>query len=129
MSFESDLEAFKRKMNAKQRVVFFNVASAIFSSIQNGSPVTGSPGQPVGQYGPGYNPGKVGGFLKASWQLTFPAPDKAEIKTDAIYGPVIEYNIRGAQLRSTVGGFHSVAITIAGTEKILAVENAKLKGV
>ena len=102
-------------------------------SVQEGSEITGAPGQPVGQYGPGYHPGKVGGYLKASWQKVFVSRDSAIIGTNAPYAESIEdglsYSHGGTPmtLRSTVGGFHSVALTVAGMGKIRDFVAAKVK--
>lgn len=126
MSFDADLARFAAKLRARERAVFVNTVSAVKSSIVDGSAVTGSPGQPVGQYGPGYHPGRVGGTLKASWQVTFESPTSALISTKIAYAPVIEYNLRGAQLRSTVGGFHSVAYTVGGFTRLVDAETRKL---
>lgn len=109
---------------------FVNAASHALVSIQSGSPVTGAPGQPVGQYGPGYNQGSVGGTLKASWQLEFDSPTSARISTNIVYARGIEDGVGPhgpITLRSTVGGFHSVKLTVAGFSKILMVEMAKAR--
>jgi hypothetical protein len=105
--------------------VFANVVSAVHESVVEGSLVTGAPGQPVGQYGPGYHPGKVGGTLKNSWQTTFVAPDVAEVSTNIVYAPSIEDGLSYAhggtpmRLRSTVGGFHSVLLTRLGFGRLV----------
>jgi len=129
--FAKQLLAFSVKQERLTRVVFLNTASAVFNSIVNGSPLTGAPGQPVGQYGPGYHPGKVGGTLKASWQLVFVSPTQAIIGTNLVYAkPIEEGTNRGRQLtlRSTVGGFHSVAKTITGYRKLVEAEAVKAGG-
>ena len=108
------------------------VAAEAHNSIVNGSPLTGSPGQPVGQYGPGYNQGEVGGTLKSSWQLRFPSKDVAEITTNVPYAPHNEYGVtedgRPYRQRSSVGGRHSVAHTITNMDRIVEHEAKKLTG-
>lgn len=130
MSFESDIAAFTAKLKLRTQTVFVNTASAVKFSITDGSAVTGSPGQPVGQYGPGYHPGEVGGELKASWQMTFESPTVAVISTNSPYAKANEYGIRdngGAyNLRSTQGGRHSVAMTIAGAKRLVEIEVRKV---
>ena len=126
MSFSDDIARFNAKTRTKLQALFVNLASAVKGSVVDGSPVTGAPGQPVGQYGPGYHQGRVGGTLKASWVLDFPTPTTAEISTNVVYAPVIEDNIRGARLRSSVGGFHSVKYTVAGFERLLEAEVRKV---
>lgn len=115
MSFSDDVGAFAAKADARNKALFVNVASAVKGSIVDGSPVTGAPGQPVDT-----------GTLKASWILAFDAPGVAVISTNVEYAPIIEDNIRGAQLRSQVGGFHSVKMTVAGFERLVESELAKL---
>ena len=126
MSFESDLAAFMAKTRYKTQAAFVNTCVAVKESIVNGSAITGAPGQPVGQYGPGYHPGMVGGTLKASWQLMFVGATAALIATNVKYAQVIEDNVRGAKLRSTVGGFHSVKLTVAGFDRLVDAEVAKV---
>lgn len=115
MSFESDLARFFANTKYKTQAAFINTASAVKESVVNGSPLTSAPGQPVDT-----------GNLKASWQLTFESPTAALISTNVEYAPVIEYNTRGATLRSQVGGFHSVALTVGGFERLVEAEVRKV---
>lgn len=112
-----------------EQAIFVNSASAAHDSVVNGSPVTGAPGQPVGQYGPGYNEGQIGGTLKASWQLEFDAPDSALIYTNSEYAEGIEDRVgskgQTINLRSSVGGFHSLKMTRAGWQRIVDDETRK----
>ena len=117
MSFAEDLAKFAAKSKALQQAHFINTASAVKDSIVNGSPVTGAPGQPVDT-----------GNLKNSWQLTFDGPADATVSTNVEYAPVIEDNVRGATLRSQVGGFHSVKLTVGGFERLAETEARKLTG-
>jgi hypothetical protein len=131
MAFDDDLLHFTVHARALTQAVFVNSAAAVLASVQSGSAITGSPGQPVGQYGPGYHPGEVGGALKASWQLAFDSPTEATISTDKVYAPDNEYGIRGSDggaynQRSSVGGRHSVALTIAGFQRLVDDETRKL---
>lgn len=132
MSWESDIEKFVIHAEEMEQAVWVNSLSAVHDSIQNGSPVTGAPGQPVGQYGPGYNPGEVGGTLKASWQIVLESERRARVMTNEVYAPENEYGIRQKDgkpytQRSTVGGRHSVALTMAGWDKIVDDETRKAK--
>lgn len=115
MSFDSDLSAFAQKLESRRKAVFINTASAVKDSIVNGSPITGAPGQPVDT-----------GTLKNSWILAFDSPDTATVSTNIEYAPVIEDNVRGAVLRSTVGGFHSVRLTVGGFTRLVDAEVAKV---
>ena len=121
MSFTGDLLRFNLKVNARARTVFTNVAAATKFSVTDGSAITGAPGQPVDT-----------GNLKGSWQLTFPGPWRADIMATGVapdgtpvgYASVIEHNLRGATLRSAVGGHHSVALTVAGFPRLVEAVNA-----
>lgn len=128
--FADLLREFTAKTERVSQTVFVNSAAAALDSIQNGSQLTGAPGQPVGQYGPGYHPGKVGGELKASWQLEFPSSDEALIATNSPYAVQNEYGISATggpyTQRSTVGGRHSVELTVSGFDKIVDAEAAKV---
>jgi hypothetical protein len=122
MSASGDLRRIRADIKRRHAVFFQRVVVLSYESIKLGSPITGSPGQPVGQYGPGYHPGTVGGTLRNSWQMELEAPGRALISSNLIYAAPIEYGIGkfGAlRLRSTVGGFHSRAITIAGMQRIV----------
>lgn len=115
---------FKDRMNGhamrvvgKGRRVFTNAALTLHDSIVNGSPITGSPGQPVDS-----------GRLKASWIPEFPEANRFETTTNVPYARIIEDNLRGATLRSSVGGFHSVALTVAGFSRIVDHAVAEERG-
>lgn len=116
MTFQGDIARFTVKTIAKQKLIFFGVANGLHTSIVQGSPVTGSPGQPVAK--------KFGGTLKNSWQLEFPELFLAATSTPIIYARGIEEQVdprSGNQLtlRSEVGGFHSVKLTRAGFQKLV----------
>lgn len=112
---------------------FVGCVDEAFRSVDEGSEITGAAGQPVGQYGPGYHPGKVGGYLKASWQKVFVSRDSAIIGTNTDYAESIEDGLSYAHggtpmtLRSTEGGFHSVKTTVAGMGKIRDVVAERVK--
>jgi hypothetical protein len=130
-AFGEALQRFTVKVETRSQAVFLNTVSACYESVVNGSPLTGSPGQPVGQYGPGYHEGEVGGELKTSWQVNFTGPLSAEILTKSPYAPQNEDGIARPgggpyRQRSTVGGRFSVRLTIAGIPKLVAAEVAKV---
>jgi hypothetical protein len=125
--FERTVQAFAAKVAARERAVHNGVCDLAFSSIVEGSPVTGAPGQPVDT-----------GFLKGSWQNLIDGPLTRRIVTNVAYAPVIEYGVRQAydysgdprplgygggrpSIKSTVGGQHSVALTRAGWQRIVDV--------
>lgn len=121
MTFSSDLDRFAKAYQKRMHDVFIGVTEEVHRSVVFGSEITGAPGQPVGQYGPGYHPGKRGGTLRDSWTPRFLTPEKWELSTNVIYARPIEDGVGryGAlRLRSTVGGFHSVAKTVGGFGKI-----------
>lgn len=111
MTFSEDIRRFNLKVERLTHEVFASEAGIVaetMNSIVFGSPLTGAPGQPVDT-----------GRLRASWQAEFPDETTAIISTNVPYAPIIEENIRGAQLRSAVGGFHSVKLTILGFQRIV----------
>ena len=126
-SFADDMNRFKTRLVFKTKAAYVGTASRIHASIKGNSsgtpdPVTGAAGQPVGQYGPGYNEGKVGGELKASWVIAI-GEREAVISTNKAYAEVIETGIGPygpITQRSTMGGFHSVQQTIAGASALQA---------
>lgn len=123
MTFSDDLKRFNVTLERRERFIFTNVVDECFRSIVEGSEITGAPGQPVGQYGPGYNNHGLGGNLKASWQKWYDSKTVANIATNVRYAPYIEQggNSRGAfQLRSAVGGWHSVGLTVSNFDRIVA---------
>lgn len=118
--FGAQLRAFNAKQQRMTRDLFVNVAAASLDAIQNGSSVTGSPGQLVRS-----------GNLKASFQLTFPSASIAEISTNVIYARQMEEGTRDGKAltqRSTVGGFHSIAKLITGFSRLVQSVAAKRGG-
>jgi hypothetical protein len=130
-SFGEDLRRFTAKVETRSQAAFVGIVASVHESITKGSALTGSPGQPVGQYGPGYHEGEVGGELLSSWQTHFLAPLVAEVVTNNPYAPQNEDGIARPgggpyTQRSTVGGRHSVALTAAGIQRIADAEAQKV---
>ncbi len=118
MSFGDDLRIFAAKVHTNNQAVFVNTCAAAKDSITDGSPTTGAPGQLVDT-----------GNLKASWQLEFESASSALISTNVEYAQQMEEGTRDGRAlvqRSQVGGFHSVALTVAGLDKIVALEAEKV---
>lgn len=126
MSFFEALKRFSVKLETKTRQAFVAGCAAIKNSIVEGSPLTGSPGQPVGD--PATDPNS--GNLRDSWTLEFEDANHALISTNVIYAPHNEYGItedgRPYVQRSAVGGRHSVALTMAGAQRLMDAEAARL---
>lgn len=111
MSFESDIDRFVVKLEGRAQTMVPEIGLAVHESIQTGSPITGAPGQPVDT-----------GNLRASWQFRLVSPEVAEITTNVEYAPAIEAGIgpHGPMtVRSEVGGFHSVAMTVANFDRLV----------
>jgi len=123
------VDAIKRwtvKVETRVPAVMLSTAAKMHHSIKEGSPVTGAPGQPVDT-----------AFLKDSWILS-PHATYAEIHTNVSYARVIEDDNPDAfddsgedrppraegqttkSIKSTVGGHHSVKLTIAGASLLQA---------
>lgn len=109
MSFRDGVAGFSAKVETKSKRVFAGVCAEVQRSVVNGSEITGAPGQPV-----------ASGRLKASWIGEFVDEHRFELTTDVPYAEIIETNARGAELRSSVGGFHSLSLTQAGFGAIVA---------
>ncbi len=92
----------------KNPAIFSAVVTEVSNSIKFGSALTGAPGQPVDT-----------GNLRDSWTAHFRGPTRAIVATNVEYARSIEdgrsyaHAGRPIQLRSGVGGFHSVKMTRA----------------
>lgn len=116
-AFTDSLRSFTLKCEARNQAIFVNTVSAVKSSITDGSPLTGSPGQPVRS-----------GTLKNSWQASFDSATSATISTNIVYAEPIEEGVGPygpLVLRSATGGFHSVRLTRAGFDHIVSDEAKK----
>jgi len=107
MSFGDDLRLFADKVEARVQDVFIGCTGEVQRSVVEGSEVTAAPGQPVDT-----------GTLKGSWIGEFESADAWHTTTNVEYAPYIEEGV-GMTLRSEVGGFHSVALTRGGWQKIV----------
>lgn len=120
MSFESDMARFQRRVEQRGRDLHNGACDLAFSSIVEGSPVTGAPGQPVDT-----------GYLKGSWQNIIEGPLARLIVTKAVYARQIEDGMRNGRsltLRSQVGGWYSVRLTRAAWTRIVEVVTARVVG-
>lgn len=135
MGFRDDVHAFAIEVEAADKAIFVETAVLAHESIVNGSPLTGSPGQPVDT-----------GALKASWHLEL-GEDEASITTPIAYAPIIEDGLRSAydpsgdapprprtkggvrtHIKSTVGGHQSVALTVAGIDRLIEEAGHRVGG-
>lgn len=119
MGFASEMKRLADQLVQQQRTLFPNIVSAVKFSITDGSPITGSPGQPVDT-----------AALKDSWQEQFEDSTHASVTTNLVYAPANEDGITDAGgpyvQRSPVGGRHSVKLTVAGFQAITNDEVRKL---
>lgn len=115
--FGGTVREWTLKVQARNHDVFVNTVAATLESITEGSRVTGAPGQPV-----------QSGRLKGSWGTQWTSETSAIIATNVIYAPFIENGVswQGTPmtLRSSVGGFHSVALTVMNFDRIVAAVTA-----
>ena len=122
MTFSEDIKRFNAKVENLTQEVFVGVVAEAKDSIVNGSPLTGSPGQPVDT-----------GNLRDSWQTEFKDENTAVISTNVVYAPQNEDGISrpsGVEYRqkSAQGGRWSVALTRAGIQNIVDDVVNKLTG-
>lgn len=95
----------------RTRRIVGQAVSLAWRSIVVGSAITGAPGQPVDT-----------GALKASWMIEWAGSWVATITSTLIYAALIEAGIGRfgpLTLRSRVGGFHSLALTAAGWQRLV----------
>jgi hypothetical protein len=114
VSFSDDLRRFTAKAETNIRDVHAGTVVRLHESITVGSPVTGSPGQPVDF-----------GNLVRSWGIEDEGDARSLISTPMEYAPGIEDGIGPhgpLTLRSAVGGFHSLKHTIAGAQRVVELE-------
>ena len=119
MSYQDGVKRFMVKTEGLTRAVFLSLAAKVHASVKEGSVTTGAPGQPVDT-----------GNLRNSWILAFER-DYAEIRTNVEYAQAIEDGIGPhgpLTLRSQVGGFHSVKLTIAGANLLQAEAVREMAG-
>lgn len=113
MTFSDDLKRFTVKVESRYNTVFPAIVDLAHDSIQNGSAITGSPGQQVDT-----------GALKASWQKQFESPLVALISTNKEYAIQEEEGVTesGTPIvqKSQVGGPHSTKLTVANFDRIVA---------
>ena len=118
MSLGNDLTAFRTLVVRRQAAIVADSALTVHRSVQEGSPITGAPGQPVDT-----------GALRASWQIQFESPYTALVSTNLDYAPAIEDGVGPfgpMTQRSLVGGYHSVKLTIAGWQRVVDATVAKV---
>jgi hypothetical protein len=130
MGFSEDLRSFDLLARQRVRDAFVACTEEVTKSVVDGSALTGAKGQPVDT-----------GYLKSSWIGEWPSLNVYALHTNVAYAPVIEHNDRAfyddrgslpaqttrrtsgggtASQKSTVGGNHSVKLTIAGWDRIVA---------
>lgn len=112
MSFQEDLRRFQLAVEAKSTRVFVDTVMAVKESVVLGSPITGAPGQPVDSAN-----------LRDSWTEEFRDATHARVITNVAYAVPIEEGVGPhgpLTLRSEVGGFGSVAKTVAGFPRLVA---------
>jgi hypothetical protein len=113
MTFRQDMKRFATTTEIRASGVYIGAAQLALRSIQYGSDLTGSPGQPV-----------QSGALLHSWVLEPTDARRAVIYTDSPYAPQNEDGIArpggGPYIqRSTRGGRWSVRKTRTGWQRIV----------
>jgi hypothetical protein len=119
-NFSDSLHKFSKKTRTQTEEIMQGLAEEGFRSIVMGSELTGAPGQPVDK-----------GFLRASWQMVWEDGKKAcNIITNCVYARDIEDGERNGKsltLRSQVGGFHSVKLTVSAFHNIVTFVTNRVK--
>lgn len=110
MSARDDMNRITTRIEARSRTHLLGCAVEALRSIKVGSELTGAPGQPVDTNN-----------LRNSWQMEEVSPTAVEVSSNVEYALPIEQGVGPhgpLTLRSSVGGFHSVALTLAGFQRI-----------
>lgn len=121
MSFGGQLRDWGDKTKRREGAVFHTAVFTVHKSITVGSPLTGAPGQPVDT-----------GRLRNSWMITVLSPREVRILTSMKYARSIEDGLSYAHggkpitLRSQVGGFHSLKLTVASWNRIVEDANRRV---
>lgn len=109
--FKKGLRDFKKKTYLRTNAVVNGVIVEVDRSVRLGSELTNSPGQPVDT-----------AYLLNSWQQVWQGKNSVTLITRTKYARPIEDGTREGRaltLRSEVGGFHSVKLTVAGYQRIV----------
>lgn len=123
MSLHDKVQKWAARKKVQKAQVVNNIVRHIYQSIVYGSPVTSAPGQPV----------KTGN-LRDAWVILLTSFGQ-RVQCDMVkapYAKIIEDGIRAGRqlvLRSKVGGFHSVKLTVAGYELIVRYERRAIERV
>jgi hypothetical protein len=110
-NFSEQFRAESYAALARRRAIFVDAATEVQRSVTVGSEITGAPGQPV-----------ASGALRDSWIPEFLDANTWRTSTNLPYALPIEEGVGRfgpLTLRSAVGGFHSVALTIANFDRIV----------
>lgn len=121
MTFTNALEQFAAKVPVKQRAVFTSTAAQMWSSVKNGSALTGAPAMPKA---PRQFP--RAGALREGITITFPNEDTALIYTTSPYAEDVEFNAKGHAFVD--GGPHGWGLTVAAFEKIVDTTAHRIAG-
>ena len=116
MSFSDEVQRFVDEAKARVELVGGKCADAVFESVVHGSPVSGAPGQPDSGDERGYD-------LIASWERKRIGETEWLIGTKLHYAPWMEEMLmpsgKALTQRSSVGGPHSVKLTVAAWPQIV----------
>ena len=113
MSFESDIQNFQARLLRRAEALNEQVAEDVFDSVRDGSPVTGSPGQPYRR-----------GTLYRSWSLVKNGW-RSVVSTTSLYARKAE--LREARSDISKGGRLSVAQTVANFSNLVIAAVRKIR--
>lgn len=115
MTYNGGIAAHQQTVKTRFRRVFVGVALEVEQSVKEGSTITGAPGQPVDT-----------GYLRASWIPQFLSLWTWLLSSNAAYAKDVEDNVRNVRFRNH--GPHSVKLTYAGFDRIVAAVTARITG-
>lgn len=108
-TWTSNVEKFD--LDKRIKSIHDDLVQALRDSIVAGSAVTGAPGQPED-------------LRHGQWQIVDWGPLSSQISTFDTSAPSVEdgishFNGHPIHLHSPIGGFHSVALSVQGSERLL----------
>lgn len=119
-TWKSNLPQFSRELDAAVNSLTRGTAERALNSIVFGDPTTGAPGQPDD-------------LRNGQWEVVENGPDSFTVGTNDPSAPAVEDGIsrlngHPIQLKSPIGGLHSVRITQQNAAPLVEAEVARVRG-
>lgn len=124
MRYNGGIALHAANVRTRYREVFAGVCAEVERSVKDGSELTGAPGQP-----------RRTSTLYFSWIGRFLAPFRWQLSTSIAYAQPIEEGMNDRATfdpsrgdpRSTVGGYHSISLTLLAVDRVLAAVTRRVR--